>query len=456
MMAVAHTILEIIYYLRFFLELGHAYRHGLFSTTELQRRRAVVEDVIGVEDLESLTRSLFDDERDAAAILKSILDAQSPRLSEMSHRMEGSPSPGYNYKRIQRFLKRTDPTLPLMRLYDEDAPFVIGDATEIARPQAKKTPYVGILKDGKTRGFLVLTFGYPYRGRVIPFAFVTYSSQTIAEEATSRNREPRRGLSQIKDLLGETPVILDREFSYEALFTAFRQEGVSFVIRLNTGNRAEITDKKGAEGRPLDLPLVPGKRVYVKGVYYKRTEKVNLAGEWGEGFKEPLWVITDLEPEKALRLYRSRMKIEESFKDLKGLLHLDRVMSKTRENMEKGVALVLLAYALGLLIGEGFRDALYPEEPLDTPPTPPPSPDATSSPNSTSGNPVAKKSSRTKGSSSANVRRQRRTRRQMVSGLFILLRQRIRLAPETIRAVLERVVLRFLRMLKLPHVPTQG
>jgi hypothetical protein len=53
------------------------------------------------------------------------------------------------------------------------------------------------------------------------------------------------------------------------------------------------------------------------------------------------------------------MKIEESFKDLKSLLHLEKVMNKKREKMERVVALVLLAYALGLLIGEALRDRVY-------------------------------------------------------------------------------------------------
>lgn len=53
----------------------------------------MVGDVIGVEEIEEFTRELFErDEREAAQIVKAMLDAQSPRLSQMSHRMEGSPS----------------------------------------------------------------------------------------------------------------------------------------------------------------------------------------------------------------------------------------------------------------------------------------------------------------------------------------------------------------------------
>ena len=69
--------------------------------------------------------------------------------------------------------------------------------------------------------------------------------------------------------------------------------------------------------------------------------------------------MTSLAPEKGLEIYQARMKIEESFKDLKSLLHLDKVMNKMQSNMEKMVAMVLIAYAIGLLIGESIRDHLY-------------------------------------------------------------------------------------------------
>jgi len=135
---------------------------------------------------------LFDREGQAekgGAILQAMLEARSPRLSDISHKLAGKPPA--NYKVIQRFLDQTDPQEALMRLYQEDAPFVIGDPTdcEAPRPHAKKTAYVGTLKDGKTRGFWLLTLATPYRGRAIPFRFVTYSSRTIAEQANSRNLE---------------------------------------------------------------------------------------------------------------------------------------------------------------------------------------------------------------------------------------------------------------------------
>lgn len=190
----------------------------------------------------------------------------------------------------------------------------------------------------------------------MPFHLITYSSQTIGEECTSRNHEHRRALATASELLKDVPIVFDREFSDEALLQDLKREKQPFVIRLNTGNGVKLADKAG---NPVSLSLAPGKTVLAKNVYYKGMTRVNLAGRWKQGCKEPLWVITSLEPEKGLELYENRMKIEESFKDLKSLLHLDKLMNKSRERMEKMVALTRIAYTLGYIVGEAARETNY-------------------------------------------------------------------------------------------------
>jgi hypothetical protein len=310
-----------------------------------------------VSDIEKFADQLFDrsDEvRKAAAIMKAILECRSVRISDISQAMPGNPQA--NYKAIHRFLQKAGSQEALLRLYWEQAPYILADPTEIERPQAKNTAYVGRLKDGKTRGFWLLLLGSPYRGRTFPFHFITYSSRTIAEEATSRNQEHNRAFAQLREMIGDKPLVLDREFSYEGLLEDLVSENIHFVIRLNTGNGVSLLDE---EKKPISLTIAPGQTVCHKGVYYRGRVKVNLVGYWKPGLKEPLWVISSLECEAALEIYRMRMKIEESFRDTKALLGLDKLMNKSREKMEKMVALLLIAYAIGVLVGEQLRDAAY-------------------------------------------------------------------------------------------------
>ncbi len=350
--------------------------------------------IIKLSDMRRFTDECFDEEKEskqAARILKGILDARSPRISDISHAMEGSPEA--NYKAIQRFLNTSDPRRGLNRLYWEQASFVIGDPTDIERNQARKTEYVGKLKDGKTPGFQILPLAFPYRGRAVPFNFITYSSKTIADECRSRNMEHYRVIGELKDLLEGRPLVLDREFSYERLFEDMARERLRFVIRLNTGDRPTIVDE---EGRQVTYSISPGERIFLRGVYYKGKVKVNLAGQWDKGLGVPLWVISNLEPEKALEIYKARMKIEESFRDLKSLLGLNKIMNKSRERMEKMVAMVLLAFAIAFLVGEEIRDRIYQGK-----------------------------------------------KWKLYSGLFIVLKQRVRLSTETLSRIINCVYSHF-------------
>jgi hypothetical protein len=96
---------------------------------------------------------LFDDDemaRKAAWIVEGILKGRSPRLSDIVREMRGEEAA--NYKYLQRFMDQVDPKEVLLRLFQSEAPFMIGDPTEMPRPQAKKTDYVGTLSDSETRG----------------------------------------------------------------------------------------------------------------------------------------------------------------------------------------------------------------------------------------------------------------------------------------------------------------
>ena len=72
--------------------------------------------------------------KQAGEIGDAILAARSLRLTDIAVEMAGETDA--SYKRIQRFLKAVDPRAVLWRLFREEAEFVIGDPTEIERPQA--------------------------------------------------------------------------------------------------------------------------------------------------------------------------------------------------------------------------------------------------------------------------------------------------------------------------------
>lgn len=92
---------------------------------------------------------------------------------------------------------------------------------------------------------------------------------------------------------------------------------------------------------------------------YEGEIEINLAGTWRRGEKEPLWVMSNLDPEGALELYQQRMKVEESFRDLKGVLCIDRMMNKRQKYLDRLIAWALIAYAIGFVVGAFLRDEQY-------------------------------------------------------------------------------------------------
>jgi hypothetical protein len=57
-----------------------------------------------------------------------------------------------------------------------------------------------------------------------------------------------------------------------------------------------------------------------------------------------MWIMTNLEARQGLKFYFARMKIEETYRDLKSLLGLTKLMNKQQVYMEKMVSLLLLTF----------------------------------------------------------------------------------------------------------------
>jgi hypothetical protein len=138
------------------------------------------------------------------------------------------------------------------------------------------------------------------------------------------------------------------------------EEGVHFVIRLNMGANPPLFYYDAEQKRPLRLLIAPiNKPQFYRQVYYMGAVCLNIVGIWRYGFKEPMWIMTNMEPEAGLALYDQRMKIEICFRDLKSLLHIDKVMNKSQGYLDKMLAMVMLAYAVCVIVGEAIRDAQF-------------------------------------------------------------------------------------------------
>lgn len=225
-------------------------------------------------------------------------------------------------------MHETDPKEQLHVLFNGNAEFVICDPTEIECLHARKTAFVGPLKDGP-----------PSQGG---------------------GEGHHKAIQEVLRLIGDRPMIFDREFSCLAFLQSWLDAHVPFVIRLHLRSSPPNFYYDRDQKIQLHLRITPlNKPKIYRQVYYMGQVKVNLVGIWQYGFRDPIWLITTLETEEALRLYFKRMKIEISFRDLKSLLHMDKMMNKSQERLEKILALVMIVYTISLLLGEAIRDVPY-------------------------------------------------------------------------------------------------
>jgi len=303
-------------------------------------------------------QDLFDDRasvQKATRIVDGILQARSPRLSEIARAMKGNEAA--NYKVIQRFLAGHDPQEVLLRLFREQAPFVIGDPTEMPRPRAKRTEYVGTLSDAETSGYWLLLLATPYHGRAIPCSFVSYSSKTINQEATSRNQHHFAAFGKIKETPGKPAA---------GAGSGVQLPGIARKPGFGTGELCHPLENwcesSGWSGQGGGTQCPPGQNPLDQPGFLQGKVCVNVIGVWKKGFSQPMWIMTDMEAMVGLTYYLERMKIEEAFRDLKSLLNFQKLMNKHRCQMEKMVALLLIAYSLALILGEALRSELFPED----------------------------------------------------------------------------------------------
>ena len=160
---------------------------------------------------------VLEDSRDTEKLARlsyAILASGSARKSDWARFYRPGASEEANYKAIERLMERLDPEAFLHRLLDAQSPFVLVDLTEVRRPQAKRTPYVGRLRDGGL-GFWVFTLAQPYGGRAVPIHLGLYSQATLEAEGTGRNLVWRAFLQEaLRYVEPGTVLVFDREFSF--------------------------------------------------------------------------------------------------------------------------------------------------------------------------------------------------------------------------------------------------
>lgn len=295
------------------------------------------------------------------AIIYGFQRCKKLRISSIAAALPGNYES--NSKSISRTLERLEVDQlveSLLSFIAQGTKYLLLDLTEMTRKDAEHTDYIGYLKDGKTRGYNILSMSIPFKGRSKVIFATIISSAIIANSTTGKWKLIQEALLQLIPILQSMIIIIDREFCNEEMLNFFQAHNIRYAIRLKVGaGRGEITiaNKKG---KRISISLQRGTKKNWEGVYYKGKVRVNIAAEWPCHMPEPLYVITNCLPREGLKCYKIRMKIEESFKDVKDKLGFIKVMNKKMANALKLILIGLLAYNIFMLIGECLRDIVLP------------------------------------------------------------------------------------------------
>jgi hypothetical protein len=271
-------------------------------------------------------------------------------LSGIGRAMPTVGSVKVRYKRLHRFLDN-----PHFRTDD------LGPGLVRAAVGANPPSLLPVLIDQTTVGDVqVLTGSYPVDGRSIPLAMTAFeygklgSSQTLVEEEFLR----RTAASVPR----ETRLIwiMDRGYGRVALVLLCHHEDWLFVIR----SRSDILVE--TRGRRLSLSRLPhrqGVACRYRNVLYHGQKKVrvDLIIFRERGFRDPWFLLVPPDSEERLstdavvRLYRSRMRIETSFRDFKSWLGVRGLRLKVRkaERLNRLLMGLSLGYVLLLALGTG-------------------------------------------------------------------------------------------------------
>jgi len=201
--------------------------------------------------------------------------------------------------------------------------------------------------------------------RAVPIAWVVVRKRWLDKHYKSRNDVEERVILCLKEVMGKRPWILvaDRGFARADLFAKLADWGVRFVIRAPCTTWVKT---RGYEGLLGNIPRESGRTYRYGEASYQKRRRVgmSLVVVHQEPAPEPWYLATSFEERlRAEQIYRKRMWIEESFRDAKSRLGLDRFWAAKPERIERMMILVALVMLVTTLVALEYRRTHGEEDP---------------------------------------------------------------------------------------------
>jgi hypothetical protein len=217
---------------------------------------------------------------------------------------------------------------------------------------------------------LVILAGIAFSGRVFPVGIHAYTNKDIhtrPEREKSRNWIEVLFLMRLLEACPATLTllfILDRGYARVSLIRQLLgQPGAMFLMRAPKNVMVRYRQGRRDVQTPLGkIPIRHRQMIRLTRAFYRKTKsvQVDIVVYWEREFKEPWYLVLppgsddSLPTEKVVELYRSRMRVEQGFRDFKhhlGIRGLDLEVDQA-ERLGRLLQGFLLAYTLTLALGE--------------------------------------------------------------------------------------------------------
>jgi hypothetical protein len=297
---------------------------------------------------------LFPCLKNTILVIIGITLAETFRINAIARCLPLDVSDKQKQKRLLRFCKRDYPVKSVMERW----------ALFVLRKVYSKTKSKVVLLIDETDllfSYKAIVIAIPFRMRAIPIYWKVYTNEQIQSMVyKSHNTLVWNFLSDFKQLqhqaLGKERRfiwVFDRGFADVKLMKRLKKWRVGFVIRVCRNVGVEVEGYVGKLGQY-------NRSGYVENIVYHKKERirVNLHCAWYEGYDEPMLLVSN-QACNLLLLYSQRMKIEESFRDLKSLFGFRNLVLKDhcQQRVELFWLLCVMSMGLSLILYEksGYR-----------------------------------------------------------------------------------------------------
>lgn len=268
-------------------------------------------------------------------------------------------------RRVQRdsILRRLHRTLADARLDDGAGYAALVQAT-VQWPTTE--PVTVILDESTTPGGLhLLRLSLAYRGSCLPLAWKVWPQQAkLPPGAYWRYLDAVLARAQaILPAHLHVVLLADRAYDVPPLLDRLTALGWDWILRCKARSKMVWRDETGQQ-QPLRAVVAahlrrPGDRLRLPGETFKKAgwRPVQLLGEWGHGYAEPLVVLTNLPPcWTVLSRYARRFWIEAGFRQDKSYgWHWEQ--SQGRDPVRQERLLLAVAWATVLVLSLGAAQA---------------------------------------------------------------------------------------------------